>query len=101
MVITIFRSRLRLESVHEYQPLAARMLELAQSMPGFHSFKTFTADDGERVSIIEFDSLPQLDAWRDHREHKKAQELGRTKFYAEYKIHVCTTIRNYESQLRG
>ena len=60
------------------------MFELAQSMPGFISFKSFNSDDGERVSIIEFQSLDSLQAWRDHPEHKKAQQLGCDWYYTEY-----------------
>jgi hypothetical protein len=30
------------------------MRELAEAMPGFISFKTFQAEDGERVSLIEY-----------------------------------------------
>jgi len=95
VIITIFRSRLRSESIDEYRPLAAEMLRLARSMPGFRSSKSFTADDGERVSIIEFDSLPELEAWRDHPQHKRAQEIGRERFYAEYQLQVCAPVRAY------
>ena len=52
----------------------------AEGMPGFVSFKTFRADDGERVSVIEFASEEALRAWREHPEHRKAQELGRATF---------------------
>ncbi len=53
MIVTIFRSRLREEALAEYEPVATQMERLASSMPGFISFKSFTAGDGERVSIIE------------------------------------------------
>lgn len=79
--------------------MAARMRALAESMPGFISFKTFNAEDGERVSIIEFESEEALRAWREHPEHRKAQELGRTMFYAELQIQVCSIIRQYGSRL--
>ena len=101
MVIAIFRSRLRPEYVEEYRSVAPKVLELAQSMPGFTSFKTFTSDDGERVSIIEFESLDHLQAWRDHPEHKKAQQLGRDRYYAEYHIQICNLIRAYSFKDEG
>jgi heme-degrading monooxygenase HmoA len=61
--------------------------------------KTFGAEDGERVSIIEFESEEALRAWREHPEHRKAQELGRTVFYADFQIQVCSIIRQYGSRL--
>ena len=54
MVVTIFRSRLDPEQAAPYYEMASRMRTLAESMPGFISFKTFNAEDGQRVSIIEF-----------------------------------------------
>jgi len=57
-------------------------------MPGFVSIKTFIADDGEHVSIIEFRNEETHNAWKNHPEHKEAQRLGREKFYLEFKIQV-------------
>ena len=98
MVVTIFRSRLDPAQAASYYETAARMRTLAESMPGFISFKTFSAEDGERVSIIEFESEKTLRAWREHPEHRKAQELGRTTFYAEFQIQVCSIVRQYGSR---
>lgn len=93
MIIAIFRSRLRPENAAEFQELAARMLTLAQSMPGFTSYKVYAADDGERCSIIEFDSAEHLRAWREHPEHREAQRLGRERYYEEYSLHVSEPER--------
>src|SRR4051812_45177887 len=90
MVLTVFRSRLRPEHADEYARWADRIHALAEAMPGFLSLKTFTASDGERVSLVEFASEETHNAWRDHPEHRKAQALGRERFYAEYQIQVCT-----------
>ena len=95
MVITLFRSRLRPETREEYERWAHRMNQLAAAMPGFVSIKTFAADDGERISIIEFESEAAHEAWRDHPEHREAQRLGRERFYAEFQIQVCKPARRY------
>ena len=89
MILTVFRSRLRPEHLDEYHAVAERIHALAMSMTGFVSIKTFAADDGERVSIVEFATRQAHDAWRDHPEHVEAQRLGREKFYSEYSIQVC------------
>jgi heme-degrading monooxygenase HmoA len=95
MVITIFRSRLRAEHQKEYENWAVRMHDLAIKTPGFISIKTFTAEDGERVSLVEFDSEETMRAWREQTDHRVAQELGRKQFYSEYRIQVCQPIRDY------
>jgi len=95
MVITIFRSRLRPENEPAYQEVAARMHDLALQMPGFISIKTFAAPDGERVSLVEFESEETHQAWRRHPEHQAAQKLGRELFYSEFQIQVCKLERAY------
>jgi heme-degrading monooxygenase HmoA len=62
MVVTVFRSRLQPEHAAEYYEVATRMRTLAEGMPGFVSFKTFRAEDGECVSAIEFASEEALRA---------------------------------------
>ena len=92
-MITVFRSRLRPEHAGEFGELADRMLELARSMPGFLSYEVFTSEDGERCSIIEFDSADHLRAWREHPEHRRAQQLGRERFYEEYSLQIGEAAR--------
>ena len=47
--------------LEEFQELADRMLTLARKMPGFISYDTYLSQDGERASIIAFESaVPDL-----------------------------------------
>jgi heme-degrading monooxygenase HmoA len=96
VVIVLFRSRLRPDAGEEYARMAEHMDGLARKMPGFVSFKQFSAPDGERVSVIEFESEETLAAWREHPEHRKAQARGREKFYEEYRLQVCSPVRDYD-----
>ena len=95
MIVTIFRSRLRPENEKAYEVTASHIHALALQMPGFLSIKTFSAADGERVSIVEFDSEENHNAWRNHPEHREAQRLGRDQFYSEFQIQVCKVERSY------
>jgi heme-degrading monooxygenase HmoA len=93
MVVVVFRSRLRDENAEGFQALADRMKALAASMPGFISYKVYVAEDGERVSIHEWETPEHLRAWREHPEHRQAQMLGREAFYSEYTLYVCDRPR--------
>src|SRR5215813_7069188 len=93
MIVTVFRSRLRPGLRDEYVALVTRMAELAATMPGYISHKGFFADDGERVTIVEFESEEAQRAWRMHPEHVAAQVKGRKEFYEEYRIQVCVLQR--------
>ena len=86
MIVTIFRSRLRPEHAEEYAVWAHEMEELAHTMPGFLSIKTFRHDDGERVSVVEFSDWESLAKWAHHPRHREAQRLGREKFYLEFHL---------------
>jgi len=93
MIVTVFRTRLRPGLGDEYRALVRRMIELAASMPGFVSHKDFTADDGERVTIVEFAHEEGQRTWQTNPEHRVAQKLARDKYYTEYHIQVCTLDR--------
>jgi heme-degrading monooxygenase HmoA len=92
-VVTVFRSRLRPDADPAYGILAAEMEAAAREVPGFVDFKTFTADDGERVSLVVFDSPDSHRAWRDDPRHLEAQRRGRAEFYLEYSIRVGESVR--------
>lgn len=93
MIVTVFRSRLRPDVREEYVAAATRMAELARTMPGYISHKGFFADDGERVTIVEFESQEALRAWRMHPEHREAQRHGRDFYYEEYSLQTCEVVR--------
>ena len=94
MILTIFRSRVRPEMQEEYGLWAARMSELARQMPGYISHKRFVADDGEQVTVVEFESEEAQRAWGIHPEHVQAKKKGRGSFFSEYRIQVCTVQRS-------
>lgn len=93
MTVIIFRNRLRPEASATYSELAPEIAALAQQQPGFLAMKTFTAVDGERVTIAEFESDEAVAAWRAHPEHREAQRRGKTEFYSEYHLQVCEVLR--------
>ena len=93
--ITVFRSRLRDDVPDRYFELAAELHERARGFAGFVEFKQFVADDGERVTLVTFDSAEHEAAWRDDVQHRAAQQEGRTAFYAEYDIAVTEVVRRH------
>jgi heme-degrading monooxygenase HmoA len=95
-IVTVFRSRLRPEFREEYEQWAHKIQTLAAEAPGFIAIKTYVAEDGERVSIVEFESMEATLAWRNQPDHVEAQHLGQKLFYSEYRIQVCRTIRDYQ-----
>jgi heme-degrading monooxygenase HmoA len=89
MIVTVFRSRLAPDIQDEYGLMAREMSELAQRIPGYPSHKGFVAEDGERVTIVEFESQEALNEWKVPPRHLQAKRLGFTKFFSTFRYQVC------------
>jgi heme-degrading monooxygenase HmoA len=94
MIVTVFRSRVKPEAQQEYMQWASRMGAIAKQMPGYISHKGFVAEDGERVTIVEFESEEAQRAWSLHPEHLDAKKKGRKDFYIEYRVQICGVQRD-------
>jgi len=92
-VVTVFRNRLRPDA-EAYPDHAARMGALARTMPGYVEHKAFTAEDGERVTLVTFADRASHDAWGRHPEHREAQRAGVRDYYEEYSISVGIVDRS-------
>ena len=94
MHLIVFRNRKRRDiDARAYAADAEHMERLAARQPGFRSVKTFVAEDGEVVTLSEWDSADHARAWGDHPEHARVQARGRTGYYAEYTLISCPQPR--------
>jgi heme-degrading monooxygenase HmoA len=93
MVVVLFRSRLA-DPAEGYAEMAEEMLATAKTMPGFVEFKSFKAEDGERLSVVHWENDESMTAWRQHARHLVAQRLGREKWYESYSIEVAEVVRS-------
>jgi heme-degrading monooxygenase HmoA len=99
MYMNVFRSRKRGDmDAAAYAADAARMLEVAQGMKGFIAFRTYTADDGETLSMSEWETQDDAGAWARHAEHAMVQGRGRTDYYESYTVYSCADpeVRRFE-----
>ena len=92
MIVTVFRTRMNPDVQAEYGPMARRMSELARAVPGYVSHKGFVADDGERVTIVEFETEEALQKWRVDPEHRMAKRRGIESFFSEFKFQICSVM---------
>jgi heme-degrading monooxygenase HmoA len=99
-VMTVFRSRRRHDVESEYHRVAEEMEKAARAADGFVDFKTFTAEDGEHVSLVTFGSPDAHRAWRDDPAHRLAQQQGRDHFYLAYSVQVgqCSHVSRWRSE---
>jgi heme-degrading monooxygenase HmoA len=98
MMVVVFRARRTAAGLgEEYFDQSQRMTDLAVKMPGYVSHKAFFAEDGERLTLIEWESPDTLRAWVTHPEHVLVKEIGRRKFYEDYRLQVCEVCANRPS----
>lgn len=99
MVLTVFRSRLREENRADYMELAPQIAALARAMPGYRSHKIFVAEDGERLTLVEFEDEAAQRGWAMNAQHLAAKRRGRESFYQEYSVQVCQVVRESKFSL--
>lgn len=94
MFLVVFRNRKRADiDAAAYAADAAAMAELAARQPGYLSFKSFVADDGEIAAISEWDDEAAARAWGDLAAHRAVQARGRAEYYADYTLLACGAVR--------
>lgn len=94
MFLVVFRNRKRVDiDAPTYDADAARMDELARAQPGFLSFKSYTAQDGEVVAISEWTTEEAARRWRRQTEHAAVQSRGRAAYYESYTVFACDNPR--------
>lgn len=102
MIVTIFRSHLNPPTIDgEYDHLVDTTSALVEHAPGFVSHKMFFAEDGERLTIVEFESEATQRAWAASAEHVEARRAGRKRLYKDYSIQICEVVREskFETKL--
>lgn len=93
MIVVVFRSRIQ-PGVHQpYAEAAQSITGAAMMVPGYISHKEFTAPDGESVILAEYESEEALMEWACDPRHMAAKKVGRQSFFADYRIQICSLIR--------
>ena len=97
MCLVVFRNRKRADIDYPaYQADAQRMMELAQQQPGYLSFKSYAAEDGEVVALSEWADEASARAWGRLAEHAVVQGRGRAAYYESYTLFACDNPRIHE-----
>ncbi len=97
MMAVVFRSRLSRDVDEDHPNRSAEVFGYASKMPGFRSLTGFTAEDGESLAFVEFDTTEPLEARTKQAAHRQAQHESGDKFYSEYRVQVCELVRPSES----
>ena len=95
MYAVIFEAQIN-QLDESYFTTAARMRELATSEYGCLEFTSVTEGKKE-IAISYWQSLEQIQDWKQNKEHLQAQEMGKERWYKSYKVRVLELVREYSN----
>lgn len=78
-----------------YRLMAERMEALASEQPGFLGIESARDASGLGITVSYWSSLQAIADWRNHAEHRVAQEAGRRTWYEHYTIRIARVERAY------
>lgn len=97
MYLVVFRNRKRADiDQAAYDADAQAMLDLAQTQPGYRSFKSYMSDDGEVIALSEWDDEQSARGWGRAAEHLTVQGRGRASYYQSYTLFACDAPRIHQ-----
>ena len=99
MYVNVFRNRKRADiDAAAYAEDAARMEALARAQKGFIAYRSYKAEDGETLSMSEWESEEDARAWARHLEHIAVQGRGRAEYYESYTVYSCNNpaVRQFD-----
>ncbi len=97
MIAVIFELTPREGQTDPYLDLAAEMRPLAESIDGFVSVERFSSltTPGKYLSLSIWRDEAALEEWRKLAAHRRAQTMGRTRLFDDYRLRVAGVIRDY------
>jgi len=81
----------------EYLAIADDLLPILESMDGFISIERSSSltTQGKVLSLSFWRDEDAVKAWRNVAEHRAAQDEGRNRIFADYRLRVAGVIRDY------
>ena len=98
MYVVIFEVQPKTElDAKDYFDLAAELRTELEEIDGFISVERFSSlsDKDKFLSISFWRDEKALKQWREHNQHRKAQQKGRGEIFKDYRIIVAKVIRDY------
>lgn len=86
-----------------YLGIAATLRSELEQIDGFISVERFQSitNPGKMLSLSFFRDEAAVKAWRNLPSHRAAQEAGRNKLFAGYRLRVTQVLRDYGLTERG
>lgn len=94
-IAVIFIAQRSVEDDAGYAQAAADMVTMAASQPGYLGVDSVRDSDGLGITVSWWADEASALAWKAVAEHAAVRELGRMRWYENYRLIVATTGRAY------
>lgn len=102
MFLVVFRNRKRADiDAAAYSIDAQRMEDLARAQPGFLSFKSYVADDGEVIALSEWADAASARAWGAQAERARSSSAGARGLYTDHSLYTCENPHTHQFDGNG
>ena len=97
MIAVLFEVQIAEGGGDEYLRRAAELRPEVEKIDGFVSIERFQslADPTRLLSVSWWRDEEAIARWRAHEEHVQAQQAGRARLFADYRIRVAQLTREY------
>ncbi|CTQ59241.1 MAG: antibiotic biosynthesis monooxygenase [Roseibium album] len=97
MIAVIFEVIPHADKKQNYLDTAAEIRPLLEEIDGFVSVERFQSlsDPEKLLSVSFFRDEEALNEWRRLTAHRKAQQIGRTSYFKDYRLRVAHVLRDY------
>lgn len=80
---------MRTEGDKGYEEAGNRIVELVSQSKGFLGAESIRGADGFGITVSYWDSMENIEAWKNNADHAKAKQSGISTWYDEYRIRIC------------
>jgi len=97
MIAVIFEVQPRPGQQQAYLDAAAALRPLLAQVDGFISVERFQSltEPGKLLSLSFWRDEAAVARWRELEEHRRTQDFGRDKAFADYRLRVANVVRDY------
>jgi heme-degrading monooxygenase HmoA len=100
MIAMIFEYSIDPDDAAAYQDYAAesaRLRALLPALDGFYGIERYASErePGRFLAVGYFRDEAAVAAWRNTPAHRRAQELGRRRFFTGYRLRMAEVVRDY------
>lgn len=102
MIVMVFEFDVEPKEYEAYLQESADLRQHLAQIDGFISVERFESQTtpGRFVAIGYFETEDAVTQWRNLPAHRRAQALGRSRFFTRYRLVMAKALRDYTHELR-